>query len=102
MTDIERPPPRATGSGRSHPMRPHPSTAQPQAQDIVVYDGRDAVGFVRKIGNIFVAYDAGRQLIGRFTEQCAALRAIPTFRKTASTRDAAAGQGTIHSTLRQK
>jgi hypothetical protein len=59
------------------------STAKPlaQDQDVVVCDGRDAVGFIRKFTDIYVAYTAGGKLLGRFRSQGEALRAIPTQRR---------------------
>ena len=48
------------------------------AHDLVAYDGRDPVGFIRKFSDsAFAAYDDGGRYIGRFPTQQAALRAIP-------------------------
>jgi hypothetical protein len=51
--------------------------APAQDQDIVVYDGRGPVGFIRKFTDIYVAYDAGGRLLGRFRSRHEALRALP-------------------------
>jgi hypothetical protein len=62
-------------------------------RDLVVCDGRDAVGFVRQFADCWVAHDAGGKYLGRFADQRAAMRAIPPFRKTAApARNAAAGR----------
>jgi hypothetical protein len=53
--------------------------------DLVVYDGRDAVGFIRKLGNVYAAYGSSGEFLGRFADQRAAMAAIPTRpRRTAS------------------
>jgi hypothetical protein len=53
-------------------------------RDVVVYDGRDAVGFIRRFTDMYAAYDAGGRLLGRFRSQREALRAIPArARRTA-------------------
>lgn len=62
---------------RSSPRAPR----QDWNSDLVAYDGRDAVGFVRKFADIYAAYDAAGKLLGRFHSQSEALRAIPTGRR---------------------
>jgi hypothetical protein len=69
--------------------RPHPTTArastqvgcEANARDLIIYDGRDAIGFIRIFKSVFVAYGDGGRLIGRFPTQQAALRAIPSRRR---------------------
>jgi hypothetical protein len=64
--------------------RPNSNTAKPLTQvssatagDLVVYSGRDAIGFIRTLGTgIYVAYDSGGKYLGRFPTQQAAHRRI--------------------------
>jgi hypothetical protein len=49
-------------------------------RDLAVHDGRELVGFVRRIGTIFAAYTAGGKFLGRFDDQISAMRAIPSRR----------------------
>jgi hypothetical protein len=60
---------------------PRSPDVSPRDSDLVVYDGRVAVGFVREFTGIFVAYGDGGKLIGRFASQGEALRAIPAERR---------------------
>jgi hypothetical protein len=61
-------------------MQDDRSTAPQRGQDcdVLVYDGREAVGWVRPIGSVFVAYGAGGKLLGRYPSQQQAVRAIPS------------------------
>jgi hypothetical protein len=71
-------------------MTSDPTTPRLRAQDtcaagkrdLVAYDGRDPVGFIRKFSDsAFAAYDGGGRYLGRFPTQQAALRAIPARRR---------------------
>jgi hypothetical protein len=59
-------------------MNREKSTATPQPQDLAVFDGRDCVGFIRELTDIWAAYDASGKYCGRFASQTEAMRAIPT------------------------
>jgi hypothetical protein len=50
--------------------------------DLAVCDGRQCVGFVRRIGDIFAAYTDRGRFVGRFPDQRSAARAIPAPRST--------------------
>jgi hypothetical protein len=49
----------------------------PADTDLVVTSGREMIGFVRQVGDIFTAYSAGGKFLGKFSNQQAAMRAIP-------------------------
>ena len=50
-----------------------------QASDLVAYDGTTAVGWVRRYGGTFVAYDMHGKLRGRFATQLRAMRGYEAY-----------------------
>jgi hypothetical protein len=62
------------------------STARPPAQDLdlIVYDGREVVGWIRRYSNTFLAFNAGGKLLGRFRTRHEALRALPVRARRAA------------------
>jgi hypothetical protein len=61
-------------------------TDRPRDYDLAVFDGRDCAGWVRKLGDTFVAYGSGGEFLGRFETQQSATRAIPGIRDPRATK----------------
>jgi hypothetical protein len=51
------------------------------ARDVVISDEMGVIGFVRRIGDVYVAYGADGRYRGRYASQLEATRSIPEARR---------------------